>query len=168
MNPQYQRLDEAGGYRPGPMGVPMQDVCAGVVVVGPGYDRGGPPPSSGSPPVMVNAGPWESGIVSEVRDYLAWSLCSMMHVNVCCLGFLAAVFSIKARDRKHLHDAEGARHYGNISLTLNIIALLLGLVVCGLFIYGVIMLANSYVDIMHKLDHENQPSTFNNDNNMNG
>lgn len=145
----------------------MQDVCAGVVVVGQGYDRGGPPPSSGSPPVMVNAGPWESGIVSEVRDYLAWSLCSMMHVNVCCLGFLAAVFSIKARDRKHLHDVEGARHYGNISLTLNIIALLLGLVVCGLIIYGGIMLANSYVDLMQKLDHENHPSTFN-DNNMNG
>lgn len=29
------------------------------------------------------------------RDHLAWSLCSTLYCNVCCLGFLALVFSVK-------------------------------------------------------------------------
>ncbi|KAK4822354.1 hypothetical protein QYF61_013545 [Mycteria americana] len=31
------------------------------------------------------------------RDHLAWSLCTALYANVCCLGFLALVFSVKVR-----------------------------------------------------------------------
>ncbi|KAM7002437.1 interferon-induced transmembrane protein 5 [Tautogolabrus adspersus] len=34
------------------------------------------------------------------KDYLVWSLCNTLYVNFCCLGFMALIYSIKARDQK--------------------------------------------------------------------
>lgn len=31
------------------------------------------------------------------RDHFAWSLCTALYGNICCLGFLALVFSVKVR-----------------------------------------------------------------------
>ncbi|OPJ74224.1 dispanin subfamily A member 2b-like [Patagioenas fasciata] len=61
------------------------------------------------------------------RDHLAWSLCTALYGNVCCLGFLALVFSVKSRDRKVLSDYSGALSYGSTAKYLNITALLLNI-----------------------------------------
>lgn len=37
----------------------------------------------------------ETPLVPPPRDHLAWSLCTTLYANVCCLGFLALVFSVK-------------------------------------------------------------------------
>ncbi|MBZ3870272.1 Interferon-induced transmembrane protein 5 [Sciurus carolinensis] len=74
------------------------------------------------------------------RDYLIWSVFSTLYLNLCCLGFLALVHSIKARDQKVAGDLEAARRYGSRAKCYNILAamwtlvpplLLLGLVVTG-------------------------------------
>lgn len=44
---------------------------------------------------MVNMGHVDQ---NPPRDYLVWSLCNMLYVNFCCLGFMALVYSIKVRD----------------------------------------------------------------------
>ncbi|XP_069713272.1 LOW QUALITY PROTEIN: dispanin subfamily A member 2b-like [Phaenicophaeus curvirostris] len=77
------------------------------------------------------------------RDHLAWSLCSALYANVCCLGFLALVFSIKSRDRKLLGDYSGARSYGSTAKYLNITTQLLNfsltILVIILIVTGVIV-----------------------------
>ncbi|XP_043938348.1 dispanin subfamily A member 2b-like [Protopterus annectens] len=60
------------------------------------------------------------------RDYIIWSLFTMMYLNICCmLGILPVAFSIKSRDRKNIGDMDGARQYGETAKYLNITALLL-------------------------------------------
>ncbi|KAK2520503.1 dispanin subfamily A member 2b [Columba livia] len=61
------------------------------------------------------------------RDHLAWSFCTTLYGNVCCLGFLALVFSVKSRDRKVLGDYSGALSYGSTAKYLNITALLINI-----------------------------------------
>ncbi|CAH2326273.1 interferon-induced transmembrane 5 [Pelobates cultripes] len=41
-----------------------------------------------------------------IRDHLVWSIFNMAYLNICCLGLLALVFSIKSRDRKLNGDFE--------------------------------------------------------------
>ncbi|XP_020039060.1 interferon-induced transmembrane protein 5 [Castor canadensis] len=74
------------------------------------------------------------------RDHLLWSIFSTIYLNLCCLGFLALVHSVKARDQKVAGDLEAARRYGSKAKCYNILAamwtlvpplLLLGLVVTG-------------------------------------
>lgn len=74
------------------------------------------------------------------RDHLTWSIFSTIYLNLCCLGFLALVHSVKARDQKVAGDLEAARRYGSKAKCYNILAimwtlvpplLLLGLVVTG-------------------------------------
>ncbi|XP_042302549.1 interferon-induced transmembrane protein 1-like [Sceloporus undulatus] len=65
--------------------------------------------------------------VAPARDHLPWSLFSTIYLNFCCLGFMALVFSVKARDRKMLGDHSGAGSYGSTAKCLNITALLLSL-----------------------------------------
>ncbi|OBS70916.1 hypothetical protein A6R68_00585 [Neotoma lepida] len=74
------------------------------------------------------------------RDHLLWSVFSTLYLNLCCLGFLALVHSVKARDQKIAGDLEAARQYGSKAKCYNILAamwtvvpplLLLGLVVTG-------------------------------------
>ncbi|KAJ8252516.1 hypothetical protein COCON_G00218280 [Conger conger] len=61
------------------------------------------------------------------RDHVLWSLFNFVYMNVCCLGFGALYFSIKARDRKVVGDIEGARGYGSKARCFNIVALFLSL-----------------------------------------
>ncbi|NXV23066.1 IFM1 protein, partial [Cepphus grylle] len=68
------------------------------------------------------------------RDHLAWSLCTALYANVCCLGFMALVFSIKSRDRKVLRDHSGALSYGSTAKCLNITALVLNIFLIALII----------------------------------
>uniref|UniRef100_A0A8D0GY59 Uncharacterized protein n=1 Tax=Sphenodon punctatus TaxID=8508 RepID=A0A8D0GY59_SPHPU len=70
------------------------------------------------------------------RDHLVWSIFTTIYMNVCCLGFMALVFSVKARDRKVLGDNSGALSYGSTSKCLNLTALLLTL----LFVVVIIIL----------------------------
>ncbi|XP_072721816.1 dispanin subfamily A member 2b-like [Ciconia boyciana] len=80
------------------------------------------------------------------RDHLAWSLCTTLYANVCCLGFLALVFSVKSRDRKVLGDYSGALSYGSTAKYLNITAQLLNIflivLVIALIASGTITMVN--------------------------
>ncbi|XP_029437919.1 dispanin subfamily A member 2b-like [Rhinatrema bivittatum] len=60
------------------------------------------------------------------RDFVLWSLFNTIFLNYfCCLGYLALVFSVKARDRKMVGDMEGGLHYGATAKTFNIIVTVL-------------------------------------------
>uniref|UniRef100_A0A8B9PKS1 IFM1 protein n=1 Tax=Apteryx owenii TaxID=8824 RepID=A0A8B9PKS1_APTOW len=88
------------------------------------------------------------------RDHLAWSLCSSLYANFCCLGFLALVFSIKSRDRKVLGDYSGALSYGSTAKCLNITTLLLSILAVVLI---VILLATGVitaVSLYHQEQHD--------------
>ncbi|XP_076971325.1 interferon-induced transmembrane protein 5 [Tamandua tetradactyla] len=74
------------------------------------------------------------------RDHLLWSVFSTLYLNLCCLGFLALAYSVKARDQKVAGDLEAARRLGSKAKCVNILAamwtlvpplLLLALVVTG-------------------------------------
>ncbi|XP_062053675.1 interferon-induced transmembrane protein 5 [Lepus europaeus] len=77
---------------------------------------------------------------SPPRDHLIWSVFSTLYLNLCCLGFLALAYSIKARDQKVAGNLEAARRLGSRAKCYNILAamwtlvpllLLLGLLVAG-------------------------------------
>nr|XP_032815657.1 dispanin subfamily A member 2b-like [Petromyzon marinus] len=57
-----------------------------------------------------------------VKDHLIWSLFNFYHFNICCLGFAALIYSIKARDRKNVNDLQGAKDHGEMAKLFNIIA----------------------------------------------
>ncbi|XP_003206166.1 dispanin subfamily A member 2b-like [Meleagris gallopavo] len=90
----------------------------------------------------------ENPLVPPPRDHLAWSLCTTLYANVCCLGFLALVFSVKSRDRKVLGDYSGALSYGSTAKYLNITAHLINVFLIILFIAlvasGTIVVANIF------------------------
>ncbi|TNN67428.1 Dispanin subfamily A member 2b [Liparis tanakae] len=67
-------------------------------------------------------------------DHVVWSICSFIHMNPCCLGLVALIFSIKARDRKVAGDVEGARSYGSTACYLNIAAMVLVFIMILIFI----------------------------------
>uniref|UniRef100_A0A452HPQ4 Interferon induced transmembrane protein 3 n=2 Tax=Gopherus TaxID=38771 RepID=A0A452HPQ4_9SAUR len=83
----------------------------------------------------------------QPRDHIIWSIFSTLYVNFCCLGFMALVFSIKARDRKVVGDHSGASSYGSTAKCLNIMALVLSLLllilVVTLVITGVIAVTDA-------------------------
>ncbi|NWW97761.1 IFM2 protein, partial [Caloenas nicobarica] len=87
------------------------------------------------------------------RDHLAWSLCTTIYGNVCCLGFLALVFSVKARDRKVLHDYSGALSYGSTAKYLNITALLLNIF---LVILIIALMATGTIAVMNLYHHQQE------------
>ncbi|NWV82185.1 IFM1 protein, partial [Dasyornis broadbenti] len=63
------------------------------------------------------------------RDHLVWSLFTTLYCNVCCLGLLALVFSVKSRDRKVLSDYGGAQSYSSTAKWLNIAALVINIII---------------------------------------
>ncbi|XP_038620602.1 interferon-induced transmembrane protein 3-like [Tachyglossus aculeatus] len=75
-------------------------------------------------------------------DYLTWSLFNTLYMNICCLGFVAFIFSVKARDRKVLGDVSGAHGYASTSRCLNITALVLSL---AFFILIVVLVATGVI-----------------------
>ncbi|NXX63474.1 IFM3 protein, partial [Scopus umbretta] len=67
--------------------------------------------------------------VPSPQDFVLWSFFNTMFCNPFCLGFIALVFSIKARDRKVAQDPATAGSYGRTAKHLNIAALSVGIVV---------------------------------------
>ncbi|XP_051823139.1 interferon-induced transmembrane protein 1-like [Antechinus flavipes] len=57
------------------------------------------------------------------KDFFVWSVFNTLYMNFCCLGFMALVFSVKARDRKLVGDLHAAQSYGSTAKCLNICAL---------------------------------------------
>ncbi|XP_056384410.1 interferon-induced transmembrane protein 10-like isoform X2 [Hyla sarda] len=56
------------------------------------------------------------------RDHLLWSLCNTVYLNLFCLGFMALVYSVKARDQKVHGNELAARRYGRKARCYNILA----------------------------------------------
>ncbi|XP_008504276.2 interferon-induced transmembrane protein 1-like isoform X1 [Calypte anna] len=75
--------------------------------------------------------------VPNAQDFVLWSFFNAMFCNPCCLGFVALVYSIKARDKKIAQDPAGAVGFGRTAKQLNIAALCLGLI----FFITIIVLA---------------------------
>ncbi|MED6275402.1 hypothetical protein CHARACLAT_026256 [Characodon lateralis] len=59
------------------------------------------------------------------NDHLIWSLFNFVYGNIFCLGLMALIFSVKARDRKVFGDLAGARHHASSARILNIMATVL-------------------------------------------
>ncbi|XP_068168127.1 interferon-induced transmembrane protein 3-like [Antennarius striatus] len=74
----------------------------------------------------------------QPKDHVVWSIFNLVHFNPCCLGLVALIYSIRARDRKWVGDVEGARTYSKSARCYNIWATALGAVV---FVIGVVILA---------------------------
>ncbi|KFO26379.1 Interferon-induced transmembrane protein 5 [Fukomys damarensis] len=103
------------------------------------------------------------------RDHLIWSIFSTIYLNLCCLGFLALVHSVKfssrqalpqdpglassdelcdysqARDQKVAGDLEAAQRYGSKAKCYNILAIMWTLVppllLLGLVVTGALHLS---------------------------
>ncbi|XP_052549932.1 dispanin subfamily A member 2b-like [Tympanuchus pallidicinctus] len=99
----------------------------------------------------------ESPQVPPPRDHLAWSLCTTLYANVCCLGFLALVFSVKSRDRKVLGDYSGALSYGSTAKYLNITAHLINIF---LIILVIALVASGTIVVANIVNHHQQHPEF--------
>ncbi|CAH2326270.1 CTD small phosphatase [Pelobates cultripes] len=62
------------------------------------------------------------GAPAPPRDHLLWSLCNTLYLNLFCLGFMALIYSVKARDQKVQGDEQTARRYGQKARCYNILA----------------------------------------------
>ncbi|KAM6069279.1 dispanin subfamily A member 2b-like [Theristicus caerulescens] len=91
------------------------------------------------------------------RDHLAWSFCTALYANVCCLGFMALVFSVKSRDRKVLGDYSGALSYGSTAKCLNITALLLNIF---LVILIIALIASGTIAAVNVFHNQQEPPSF--------
>ncbi|XP_062974467.1 dispanin subfamily A member 2b-like [Elgaria multicarinata webbii] len=69
------------------------------------------------------------GVIQPPRDYVVWSLFNFTACNCCFVGFIALIFSIKARDCKVIGDPEGAARYGRTARLLNIAAFMLSVII---------------------------------------
>ncbi|NXU26617.1 IFM3 protein, partial [Thalassarche chlororhynchos] len=72
--------------------------------------------------------------VPKPQDFVLWSFFNSMFCNPFCLGFIALIFSIKARDMVIAQDLSAAGSYGRTSKHLNIAALCLGTLVTIIFL----------------------------------
>ncbi|KAM9557343.1 dispanin subfamily A member 2b-like [Guaruba guarouba] len=104
--------------------------------------------------------PVESPPQPPPRDHLVWSICTMLYANICCLGFMALVYSVKSRDRKLLGDYSGAMSYGSTSKQLNITALVLSILLVALAIVIVIFVASDIIASIKSFVDEQEHHTF--------
>ncbi|KAM4667336.1 dispanin subfamily A member 2b-like [Amazona ochrocephala] len=102
--------------------------------------------------------PMESPPEPPPRDHLVWSICTTLYGNICCLGLMALVYSVKSRDRKMLGDYSGALSYGSTSKQLNITALVLSIALVALAILIVIFAVSgtitAFKSIMNEQEHQ--------------
>ncbi|XP_078537405.1 interferon-induced transmembrane protein 1-like [Lissotriton helveticus] len=94
------------------------------------------------------------------RDHLIWSVFNTIYMNFCCLGCMALVFSVKARDRKVVGDMNGAQSYGSTAKCLNIAALVLTLL---LFILIIVLIATGVIaltQMVRQLMDQGNPNLF--------
>ncbi|KAM3920211.1 interferon-induced transmembrane protein 5-like [Leptodactylus fuscus] len=78
-----------------------------------------------------------------VKDHLVWSIVNTIHMNFCCLGLIALIFSVKSWDQKLLGNQSVARKYGAKARCLNIASSVLT-VLC--FLISAIII---YVNLLH-------------------
>ncbi|KAM4617387.1 interferon-induced transmembrane protein 5-like [Discoglossus pictus] len=85
------------------------------------------------------------GSPAPPRDHLLWSLCNTVYLNLFCLGFMALVYSVKARDQKVQGDEQAAIRYGQKARCYNILATVwnvtLPLLLLALLITGIVHLS---------------------------
>ncbi|KAL4005470.1 hypothetical protein ACER0C_005183 [Sarotherodon galilaeus] len=79
-------------------------------------------------------------IIEYPQDHIMWSICCFVYANPFCLGLVALLYSIKARDRKVVGDVNGARSYGSTARCLNIIATIIVAIGFLAFIIGMAVL----------------------------
>ncbi|XP_078077412.1 dispanin subfamily A member 2b-like [Mustelus asterias] len=77
---------------------------------------------------------------APVRDHFLWSIFNFVCMNFCCLGFVALVYSVKARDRKVMGDVDGSRHFGSTARSFNIAATVLTILLCVIYVLKVTVL----------------------------
>ncbi|NXE98227.1 IFM1 protein, partial [Menura novaehollandiae] len=87
------------------------------------------------------------------RDHLVWSICTTLYGNVCCLGLLALIFSVKSRDRKVLSDYSGALSYGSTAKYLNITAVVLNVIIVVVVITVVALIVNGAITRMNQSEY---------------
>ncbi|XP_038620747.1 interferon-induced transmembrane protein 5 [Tachyglossus aculeatus] len=79
------------------------------------------------------------------KDYMVWSIFNTIYLNLCCLGFMALAYSIKARDQKVVGNVAAARHLASKAKCLNILAtlwtLVLPLLLVALLVTGALHLS---------------------------
>ncbi|XP_025765082.1 dispanin subfamily A member 2b isoform X2 [Oreochromis niloticus] len=73
-------------------------------------------------------------IIEYPQDHIMWSICCFVYANPFCLGLVALLYSIKARDRKVAGDVDGARRYGSTARNLNIAATIIAAIGFLIFI----------------------------------
>ncbi|XP_032815987.1 dispanin subfamily A member 2b-like [Petromyzon marinus] len=116
----------------------------------PGY---GAPPLSQPQVILVPQG--DRSPAAGIRDFFSWSLFNMVYFNVCCMGLVATIFSIKSRDRKYLNDLQGAAEYGRKAKIFNIICLILGIILAITFIS---LYANLFIQLHQQVHREQDMS----------
>nr|XP_056722293.1 interferon-induced transmembrane protein 1-like [Euleptes europaea] len=80
-------------------------------------------------------------------DYVLWSLFNTLFLNNFCFGFVALIYSIKARDCKVLRDLEGATRFGKMARIFNFVAIIVGIII---FIIGVVLAATVAKETLKK------------------
>ncbi|XP_040184374.1 interferon-induced transmembrane protein 5-like [Rana temporaria] len=100
------------------------------------------------------------GAPAAPRDHLLWSVCNTVYLNLFCLGFMALVYSVKARDQKVQGDERAALIFGRKARCYNILATIwnitLPALLVALFITGIVHLSqvvNASVDLFHLRDY---------------
>ncbi|XP_069480018.1 interferon-induced transmembrane protein 5-like [Ambystoma mexicanum] len=93
-------------------------------------------------PTVITIG----GAPKVPRDHMIWSVFNTVYLNLFCLGFMALVYSVKARDQKVAGDVDAARRFGSRARCYNILATVWNVVVpvllVTLVVTGVIHLSN--------------------------
>ncbi|XP_062974807.1 interferon-induced transmembrane protein 5-like [Elgaria multicarinata webbii] len=96
------------------------------------------------------------------RDYMIWSVFNTIYMNLCCLGFVALAYSVKARDQKVSGDLEAAHRYGSKAKCYNVLATLwnvvLPLVLIALVVTGVLHLSKLAQESMDYLAYRLFPT----------
>ncbi|XP_068595744.1 dispanin subfamily A member 2b-like [Brachionichthys hirsutus] len=100
----------------------------------PGQPAAGVQYQGGAPGQSGPAGVQYVVAADAPRDHVLWSIFTFVYSNPFCLGLVALIYSIKARDRKWIGDMEGVRHYGSKARSFNIWASALGAVLFLVFL----------------------------------
>ncbi|KAG9467279.1 hypothetical protein GDO78_015255 [Eleutherodactylus coqui] len=66
--------------------------------------------------------------ISRQKDYLGWSIFSLL-CCFCPIGLAALIFSLKSRDASNQNDADSAVKHSRTAFSLNIAALVVGIIV---------------------------------------
>ncbi|XP_040271455.1 dispanin subfamily A member 2b-like [Bufo bufo] len=80
--------------------------------------------------------------ISRQKDYLALSILSMFFC-FCPLGLAALIFSLKSRDASNQNDADTAAKHSKTAFSLNIAAMVVGIILIIIVIIANIVVVSS-------------------------